>query len=497
MFSDLIFQPNNKHYSRDFCEISSTAFLHTDLVEKDYLCYLLPRTSKLQFIPLEKTSNGNQFGKISTVFAKDAIRLKKMKMIAVLDPSGTLIMYTGPNLLSKIHISGNIPLPVNKRLTLNSPFPRRSSLLPSAKPAESSFNEALHALSPVHPLQPSSSSKRMTDVHCLSLRDPAGNRITLVYPDGKMLRITVPLINETYLVKKCLKALRKIIQKEDYVQFISKFYGSRNAPGANDLSLEREWEIFKTTLSEFLGRSNSPLNESMTAEEPKTNKKRKTDEEEDMGCDEDWEFLISIIHKKEFGNVKDSSDNKEVDTSAPLFHQIPLVFFTFHLLYEELKIHWSIHCESIKFLGEFLFQLAFDMKLKNYCYAYNMDFPQLCKYSSMPCFTESNGQMMQNKELLLNRQMPSIFNTLQNILNGKDKTKYPCIDGINTNSRNVIQLLTLVFHGVAEIKTWIDDLEYGRATTKKNRRMISRHASKGEQLIQMLVNMSEYSFRSS
>lgn len=88
-------------------------------------------------------------------------------MIAVLDPSGTLILYTGNVLVSKVHIpntlTNNTPTskitanitPTTHNKSPNTSFPRRSSLLPSAqKPGDTTFEEELHLLSPVHPLQP-------------------------------------------------------------------------------------------------------------------------------------------------------------------------------------------------------------------------------------------------------------------------------------------------------------------------------------------------------
>lgn len=87
-----------------------------------------------------------------------------MNMIAVLDPSGTLILYTGGVLVSKVHIpntitgntpSSKIPTTTNQNKSPNTSFPRRSSLLPTAqKPGDATFEDELHLLSPVHPLQP-------------------------------------------------------------------------------------------------------------------------------------------------------------------------------------------------------------------------------------------------------------------------------------------------------------------------------------------------------
>lgn len=76
-------------------------------------------------------------------------------MMAILAPCGTLVLYTGHTLVAKVHIGGVLskiqpPAPINP--TFASSFPRRSSLLPSVQ-TEASFEDELHLLSPVHPLQ--------------------------------------------------------------------------------------------------------------------------------------------------------------------------------------------------------------------------------------------------------------------------------------------------------------------------------------------------------
>lgn len=134
-------------------------------------------------------------------------------MIAVLAPCGALILYTGPNMIGKVHIAGvlsNIPLHLNATSFGPSSFPRRSSLLPTVQ-TEAKFEDELHLLSPVHPLQPQFSSRTN---YCGGLRDAAANRLTLTYPDGKMYRISIPLISECPFVTKCLRAMKHVLKKE-------------------------------------------------------------------------------------------------------------------------------------------------------------------------------------------------------------------------------------------------------------------------------------------
>lgn len=68
-------------------------------------------------------------------------------------------------MVAKVHIGGvllNIQPPVSVVPTFSPSFPRRSSLLPTVQ-SEVKFDDELHLLSPVHPMQPSSSQRYVLD----------------------------------------------------------------------------------------------------------------------------------------------------------------------------------------------------------------------------------------------------------------------------------------------------------------------------------------------
>lgn len=75
-----------------------------------------------------------------------------MNLIIGLDSCGTLVLYSGPQFVGKVHIGGVLSNLATSE-TFNTPhFPKRSSLLPTA-PAESEFDHHdLHMLSPVTPV---------------------------------------------------------------------------------------------------------------------------------------------------------------------------------------------------------------------------------------------------------------------------------------------------------------------------------------------------------
>jgi len=231
--------------------MATRAFIHTDLVGQTFLCYLLARSCRLQLVRL--TGYGSSEVQLSTLAstlaAKDAVGLNRMHMIAVLDPSGSLILYTGTVLISKVHITpllapSSIPTTLVTPMTATAPLSaacqvktpvaagslggnpsgsssfvevRRSSLLPTKAPGDlAAFDEELHMLSPIAP-QAVSYTQRQAHNVCKSLRDPAGNRLTLVYATGRMLRIALPLLNDTRLLTRCVATLRQVLSPSQFL----------------------------------------------------------------------------------------------------------------------------------------------------------------------------------------------------------------------------------------------------------------------------------------
>uniref|UniRef100_A0A1A9WDA7 Uncharacterized protein n=1 Tax=Glossina brevipalpis TaxID=37001 RepID=A0A1A9WDA7_9MUSC len=495
-------------------ELSSKGFIHTDLVGQIYLCYLLPRSLKLQMVRLSHYNTKDL--QISTipvsVSAKDAVTLEHMNMMAILDPSGSLLLYTGLILVTRVHIPNSAlsntrtPTAIISTATIspnimdkspNISFPRRSSLLPSTqKSLDNTLEEELHMLSPVQPL-PVQFSNKSSNV-CLSLRDPAGNRLTLVYTTGKMLRISLPLINETKLVSRCIMALKQILKRDQYIQMIIKWYGARNPPGSRDYCIKQEWDVFRIVLLDLMGFSAalhdvsaSTVANSFNAEEPK---KRKRNDEIHAGTDEDWHFMLITLGEIPKSSSIDHNSNQygSIDTSACLFNTIPAIFYCLHLFYEDCKLDDTLQ-KNLKPLAKLLHQLAIDMQLQSYIFHYTLDFPFLANNISKKCIlTEQHGAQMLHKELL-QVPAPSVYKQLERVLQNVDAVPYIYVESINDLSRNILQIITLIMHGHLKIKHWTEPLEFIDSVQsffpKRKKRYISSHVSRSEQVIQMLISM--------
>lgn len=124
-------------------------------------------------------------------------------MIATLDLSNGVTLYSGVTCVGKVHIPSVLPNIGSCNYFINSlgqklssPFPRRSSLIPQHVASnEIKFEEALHLLSPVGGScgrSPLLLDNSLLDAGLVALKDAVGNKITLEYSNKSYYRIALP-----------------------------------------------------------------------------------------------------------------------------------------------------------------------------------------------------------------------------------------------------------------------------------------------------------------
>uniref|UniRef100_A0A7G3ADA9 Putative anaphase-promoting complex apc subunit 1 meiotic check point regulator/tsg24 n=1 Tax=Lutzomyia longipalpis TaxID=7200 RepID=A0A7G3ADA9_LUTLO len=413
----------------------------------------------------------------SSIEAKDAEVLNRMNMITILAPCGTIMLYSGVVHVGKVHVGGVLSsfALIDRLGSMN--FPRRSSLLPTAPP-ESQIEDDLNMFSPVHPLAPANTAKTSSANICIGVRDSTGNRLNLVYAGGKLFRITLPQLCENTLVARCLLALRQVLHSDLALKVMVKWYGIKNAPGTTNITPNKEWTMFKHLLLEMLGRSSSSPDASsssqsnMSSEEPK--KRRKNDNS--TGSDSDWEYLLHVRRENAFvpHGVKNSGESVDVapmknDTTALLFSQIPVILFTLHMLYEDLKLSTATQ-QYLQPLAEFLYQLAMDLNLDQYCLHYYLDFPYLAQKISTSYLTETDLTSLQNLNLIISTTIPRIYRHVYDTVKmDKDQEmdkleSYPYIARVNGMSRKIVKAITYFHLGENAAKKCVK--EYILATGK-------------------------------
>ena len=431
----------NSNTWNEYHEMATSGFLHVDFIGQKYLCFLLVKSYKLNMLTIERYSGINLpiFGAVSSISAKDAVALPRMNMIAVLMPCGTLMLYSGPLAVGKVHVGG-ILASLSIPTTFTTPgFPKRSSLLPNVNPSagDMKFDDEIHMLSPVQPLQSSTSPLRLNN--CCSIKDPVGNRVTLSFSNGKMYRLGLPMMCESSIARKIIIALRQVLPKQS-LKLMIRWYSIRNSPGTKDLSLKKEWELFKNLLSEMMGRPHEVSCCSTAVPSAGAKKRRKSEN----GTNSDWEFLLSVDHPSY--KEAEGEDQEMVQYYHPdafLFSNIPAIFFTLHLLYEDMKLDNSLSIE-LKLLSEFLYQMAMDFELEQFKLHYIIDSPQLMNIKSKKTIMSSDSEKVLKKDLI--GTPVNIFQEILNLVNDtKPFKRFPFIANVNIMSRDIFEILAVIF----------------------------------------------------
>lgn len=444
MLLDQIWSENNANWS-EYHEMATKGFIHTDFIGQRYLCFLLPKSFRLNLLPIERRKSSLKmpiFGTLTTISAKDAVSLPKMNMIVALLPCGMLMLYSGCVSVGKIHVGGILSTIALSVTALSTPsFPKRSSILPNIASPTIKLNEEFHMLSPVQPLN---AHHKLRLNNCTSIKDPVGNRVSVGFINGKLFRFQLPFMCENPAVRKMLIALRQIIPKECLKIFV-RWYSIKNSPGTRDLSLKREFELFKNMLFEMIGRPHDETSSTSTTSLNIDAKKRKKNE--NNGADSDWEFMLNIAEEGKSSDIDDGDHDmkQSYHANTPLFPQIPAVFYTIHLLYEDLKLDLSMRNE-MKLISEFLCQLATDFKLENYRFHYIKDNPKLSFVHSKSEISPSDSELFLRKELI--GSPLSIFQEIANLSAVSEFRQFPYIANVNSRSKDIFEILAVIFEKV-------------------------------------------------
>ncbi|XP_053998022.1 anaphase-promoting complex subunit 1 [Hylaeus anthracinus] len=463
---------------------ASKVFLSSDLVGQSYLCYLVPHRSQLFLVRLEKTNKQQQiiFGMVTSIVAKDAVSVPNLHMIATMDLSNAVVLYSGMTYVGKLHVTGILPnltgcnyflSSINHKL--GSPFPRRSSLISQncAVSHDIKFEEGLHLLSPVGgncARPPMLLENSLIDSNFLLLKEAVGNKVTLEYGRKNFFRITLPTSSTSPLVTKCLQTLKSVLQKDLAMQLLVKWYGARNAPGPQDFSPDKEWYLFLVVLFTLLGYEVEKLQLIQTNEKDQLGernspmvapKKQKTN---NSGSGDDWIYMINSIkngnsqgfisnilglQKTSYSfqppvlSIAESTSTGKINVQSILFPYFPFVLFSLHLLYEELKLN-CVMSESLPLLAQLLYQLSSDLKFTMYAHHYFLDFPSLRHLRNT---ASQIGEAELQKITVPNyvsSEPPNIFETLNNLLNKVETAPFPYLKHVNSKTKNIVYLTALV-----------------------------------------------------
>lgn len=259
---------------------------------------------------------------------------------------------------------------------------------------------------------------------------------------------------------ECLFYSKNILLRATFsFQLIIKWYGTRNAPGTKDFSPFKEWNLFVSMLFEQIGRPTEEINKengdrSMDLESDNSHiKRRKSDVIH--GSDSDWNFLCNIFQSVQ-SDPRDT-ENRPLLTykcESQLFPHIPLIFYTLHLLYEDLKLDTSL-VNEIKWLGQLLHQLSVDLNLKPFECHYVTDFPELLRNNRQVIIKDQDANKLLHTSFYFSTDVPNLFKFIYSVICGVATRPYPYIKEINVTSKNIAQIISLIFERVTDLKTCV------------------------------------------
>ncbi|KAI2805379.1 Anaphase-promoting complex subunit 1 [Blomia tropicalis] len=395
------------------------------------------------------------FSTVKTINVKDAEPIDSLNMILVLDEANSLVLYSGTHKVSIVHFQANIAIHNEWSKHFNTETLTPNYRKTVAVNFELDFADILSEHTPKMG-KVISSSPLIRDTGTdgslqfsiqqypsfgtiVSLRDSVENRITFQTAEGKTYRLAFPNISSTFLVDKCLAALRQIFSKEDALYFLTTWYTFRNSTNKDENI--SEIILFKLCLLSTIGyeidsikddylsknviapvvststpssnrkarsvivRSPSFIGHSETLEKEVT-KKMKI--ENDHGTDDDWIDLIrnsenlygldrtTLLNeyqqncnrrKTRSASKKNISLQLETNTKGKyeyrfdspgvLFSQTPNILFALHLIYEDFK-PIQMNWPLCKSLADILYLLSVDLDLPQYQDYYVRDFPSIC-----------------------------------------------------------------------------------------------------------------------
>lgn len=473
---------------REMNSQASKVFLTSDLCENHYLCFLVESHQQLRCVKFIESNDTSQliFPSVTTIPAKDAEPLQNIDAMLVLEACGSLVLYTGITRVSKVFVPGLL----SPTFSLSNHLPHLSTHVDNISTPTNAGSRHLQRLdedvmpSPVSELRGPNIkhheasfledySFQQATPYIHALRDPVCNRVTLELNSGTMLRISIPEIATSELVRKCLQAIRFILPKEAAMKVLVKWYNIYNAPGGP--SAHAEWNLFVTCFMTLMGYNTErltwtrnlhfevPLSPVIAAKKARPS---------DGGSDEDWDYLLGSHYQRQMNSQplcgsadsscssntltseteslssmsSPSSPSLKLDSSAPLFPHIPALFYVLHLLYQELQLD-ELQRARASSLVCLLQQLARDLQLEEYVDLYWRDYPSLISGFTESCLLDQALIGQVQRPSFLRAEPPCVLSWLSSCLRGEENQPFPYLPGICQRTRLLVLSYALYIRG--------------------------------------------------
>lgn len=443
------------------------AFVTQDCLGQNYMAYLLGQQQQLKLIRFDPCNDGKKiiFGPLNLITAKDAEPIESLSMMCVLDHSNNIILYSGINKVSTVHVASLLPSTStlmssssNKSYPMQSPVLRRGNLASSTRQsssqghqsrfsAETELPSVLHDQSQTSVYDPESNISSFaykSIANILSIKDNVRDRIT-IETNASNFRISIPPLATSGVVKMCLEALKTVLPREVGIHLIIRWYSLRNPPGLHDYTPEKELDSFKYCLLSLIGYeldTNAFDMDYYSNISPSVVKKLNSESDE-KGSDDDWLWLISNSPSSAKRTLVRRSSNeisRTISPSNPLFPYLPSILFTLHLIHEELLLHLLMKDYAPQ-LCDIIYMIASDLKRISYQDYYWRMAPNICSTLNNPPRISKKDFKLLNHPSFLTDSPPIVYNHLQSLLvsNG---SPFPSIPKITQQIRRLVLLFT-------------------------------------------------------
>ncbi|ORY15789.1 hypothetical protein LY90DRAFT_677505 [Neocallimastix californiae] len=305
------------------------------------------------------------------------------------------------------------------------------------------------------------------ELKIVNIIDPVDNKVNLVYSNGTVVRVLLDLSYYSYLVNNCIKALSITLPYNEYyeilVHLIMATFGGNNHP----LYLEEdEWDIFMIIILSFCIPSVNKYRRKQSASEKineiknnsfdlmlissyhRSYKKQqymkiftKTLEEEKKIVENDQQEsnpkfksikstpITSQYFKFYFLYEKAKVFHSKIkDSKIDLTPRLPIILYTLHLLYEDMKLN-ILNKKYVKPLGTFLCHIACCIDWQNYYEYYlreGINFQKKIYKLKSKSLELINSEIESNDNIkYLMKNPPSIFKWSYKLIKDKINEPFP------------------------------------------------------------------------
>jgi len=470
------------HSQRKLSGKAKKVFMTEDAVGQTYFAFLLPATNQLNLVKYKLANDDGTtmiFGATEKISALDAVWLEELRMVLVLEPGGGLVLYSGTVRVGRVLLPPSTTTLLSQEISAlaldskpGTPFlgmdyvstPIQPERKPNVLPAFHATVEKGDGKSKDFTFLSPVSTADLSNATLVGLRDGRDREVTFAYSTGHLVRVTLPAV-ATSLVTKALNTVEQLLPLELALQLYGAWYSKRHAPGPVP-NPAAEWDMFCKCILGMSGYQVDQLDLSTSSDIGGCPGPKKSKTE--IGTDGDWQYLLESPQHTHSGHsiskilkldhvVKEATDSRKpdhqtksvghVNPASPLFSYIPALFWSLHLLYEELKLDTSLYGD-LQYIANLLSRLAVDMKLASYLHHYWKDFPE----NSSPLSLHRESQLTPdllarlNVSGMISADPPCIYSHLTSIhLRQGHVSPFPILASVNP----VIRLITSCYAALA------------------------------------------------